>query len=238
MRSRLLACVAVSWLVPAAPAAARQPPAPPGPPSIVVTGQATLRRAPDRAFVTLGTETRAPKPEQAQSRNAEAMTRVRRAVQKAGIPDEAVRTLGFTLREDVQWNNGTRIPQGYVVTNSIEVRVDDLRTLGALIDRAIDAGANEVGGVRFDLQDRGEVEREALKRAVADARARADAAAAGAGLQVASIVRIEEQGRPSAPPMPVMRMAAASAQSEQTPVSPGEIEIESAVTLTAAIGPQ
>ncbi len=237
MRFEPPALVAVLALAMAPPSLAQQPP-PPAPPSIVVTGQATVRRAPDRAFVTLGTETRAPKPAQAQSANAEAMSRVRRAVQAAGIPAEAVRTLGFNLREDVQWNNGKRIPQGYVVTNSIEVRLDQLETLGSLIDRAVEAGATDVGGVRFDLKDRADAERDALRRAVADARARADAAADGAGLHVATVLRIEEQGRPSVPPVPMMRMAAVSASQDQTPVSPGEIEIESTVTLTAAVGPQ
>jgi uncharacterized protein YggE len=229
---------ALALVIAAPPAMAQAPPDSEASPRVVVQGQASVTRAPDRAFVTLNTETRAPKPEEAQRANAEAMTAVRHAVAAAGIPADAVRTLGFNLREDVAWNNGKRISQGYVVANSIEVRVDDLEGLGALLDRAVAAGANGAGALRYDLKDRAGAEREALRLAVADARARADAAAAGAGLRVTRVLRIEEQGGPSRPtPVPMMRMAAA-AVSEPTPVSAGEIEIASSVTLTAEIGPQ
>ena len=65
--------------------------------------------------------------------------------------------------------------------------------MGEILDLAVGSGATSVSGVRFDLKDRAAAEREALKRAVADARARADAAAAGAGVKVDRVLRIEEQ---------------------------------------------
>jgi uncharacterized protein len=226
-------------LVAAAPALAQEPPIPipPRPPIVVTSGHATVTRSPDRAVVTFTTETRAPKPAEAQRTNAAAMAQVQRAVLQAGVLAESVRTLGFNLREDVQWNAGKRVSQGYIVTNSIEVRVDDLDSLGGLLDRAVAAGANSVGGVRFDLKDRAAAEREALRLAVADARARADAAASGAELRVVQVLRVEESSQRAGPPIPVMRMAAASADAA-TPVSPGEIEIEASVTLTASVAPR
>ena len=220
MRCSSPSTLAALLLVSAAPALAQDPPAPP--PVVVTSGQATVTRPPDRAFVIFTTETRAPGPGDAQRQNAAAMTQVQQAVREAGVPAEAARTLGFNLREDVQWNAGKRVSQGYVVTNSLEVRVDDLLNLGRLLDRAVAAGANGVGGIRFDLKDRAAAEREALRLAVADARARAEAAASGAGLHVDQVIRIEESGPRAGPPVPVMRMAAASA--ETTPVSPGQIE--------------
>jgi uncharacterized protein len=215
---------------------AQAPPAPAGPTSVVVTvGHATIERAPDRAFVTFATETRGPKPADAQKRNAEAMTQVQDAVKRARISGDAVRTLGFNLREDFDFVNGKRVSRGYAVSNSVEVRVDDLEALGGLMDAAVQAGATGVSGIRFDLKDRTGVEREALRLAVADARARADAAAAGGGARVVSVVRIEEQGVAMPPqPMPMMRMAATAA-SDETPVSPGQIQIQASVTLTAAL---
>ena len=213
------------------------PPPPPGPPVVVALGHATIERAPDRAFVTFSTETRGAKPDDVQKQNAAAMTRVQEAVARARVPADAVRTLGFNLQEEFDWVNGKRVSRGYTASNSVEVRVDDLTTLGALMDAAVQAGATGVGAVRFDLKDRAGAEREALRLAVADARARADAAAAGANTRVAGIVRIEESGGPRGPtPVPMMRMAmAAAAQAPETPMAPGQIEIEASVTLTAAL---
>jgi hypothetical protein len=204
---------------------------------VVALGHATIERAPDRAFVTFSTEARGAKPDAVQKQNAAAMTAVQDAVAKAKVPADAVRTLGFNLQEEFDWVNGKRVSRGYTASNSVEVRVDDLTTLGALMDAAVQAGATGVSAVRFDLKDRAGAEREALRLAVADARARAEAAAAGASTRVVGIVKIEESGGPRGPaPMPVMRMAmAAPAQAPETPMAPGQIEIEASVTLTASL---
>jgi uncharacterized protein len=214
-----------------------QPPAPPGPPVVVASGVASVKRAPDQAFVTFTTESRASKPAEAQKLNAQAMTGVQAAVKQAGIPADAVRTLSFNLREDVDWVNGKRTPRGYVVANAIEVRVDKLEDLGTLLDAAVTAGATNVSSIRFDLKDRTGAEREAVRLAVADARARADAAADGAGARVSKVLRIEETSdRNVPPPVPMMRMAEARvAAAPETPVAAGEIEVRAMVTLTAAI---
>jgi uncharacterized protein len=225
-------------LLAAVPCAAQTAPAPAGPPVVVVNGTATVERAPDRAFVQLSTESRAPKPEEAQQRNAQAMTAVQQAVKKAGIASDAMRTLGVNLREDVDWANGKRVSRGYVVTNSIEVRVDDLDGLGKLMDAAVTSGATGIGDVRFDLKDRAGAEREALRLAVADAKSRAEAAAAGAGLRMGSILRIEEQGEQRTQPRPVMMRATAMAAGPPpppTPVEAGQIEIIANVVVTVSI---
>jgi uncharacterized protein YggE len=235
---RLLVLLSVAFLGIASSAArAQAPPPSPGPPLVVALGHATIERAPDRAFVTFSTETRGAKPDDVQKQNAAAMTRVQDAVTKAKVPADAVRTLGFNLREEFDWVNGKRVSRGYTASNSVEVRVDDLTTLGTLMDAAVQAGATGVSAVRFELKDRAGAEREALRLAVADARARADAAAAGANTRVVGIVRIEESGGPRGPsPVPMMRMAmAATAQAPETPMAPGQIEIEASVTLTAAL---
>jgi uncharacterized protein YggE len=218
----------------AAPVSA-QPARDPAPPMVSASGRATVKRAPDRAFVSFATESRAAKPEQAQRDNAAAMDKVRKALAAERIPDDAVQTTSFNLREDVDFVNGKRVPRGYVVSNVIEVRVDAIDQVGALLDKAVAAGATSIGGVRFDLKDRSGVEREALRLAVADARARAEAAAAGAHVRIVRIQSIEEQGGVDVP-RPLMRMEmAVAADAPQTPVAPGEIEIVATVRLTAII---
>ena len=223
----------------ASPASA-QPPRGPEPPTVVTNGRAIVKRAPDRAFVSFATETRASKPAQAQQANASAMEKVRGELRDQKIPDEAVRTTSFNLREDVDWVNGKRVPRGYVVSNVIEVRVDALDGLGSLLDQVVQAGATSVGGIRFDLKDRDGAEREALRLAVADARARAEAAASGAGVRVVRVQTIDEQGAVEIPrPMPMMRMQEAmAADAPPTPVAAGEIEIQATVRLTAIIEPR
>ncbi|HXE79741.1 MAG TPA: SIMPL domain-containing protein [Vicinamibacterales bacterium] len=200
---------------------------------IATQGRATVRRAPDRAFLVLATETNAPQPADAQKRNAELMTSVQEKL-KGQLPPDAIRTLSYSIQEEFDFAEGRRVSRGYRVSNAIEVRVDDLSRLGALIDLAVGSGATTVSHIRFDLKDREAVEREALKQAVANAWGRAQAAAAGANLELDGVLRIEEHGAPV--PLPVMqRTMAMESRAADTPIQPGEIEIEAAVTLTAGI---
>ncbi len=206
-------------------------------PRVVVTGEATLRAAPDRALITLAVESRDADPKAAQRRNASAMSAVQEKLAGAGVPREAVRTLAYDLELQVDYDHGKRIPRGYLARDSIEVRVDAIERTGEILDLAVAAGVNEVGGIRFELKDRTALEREALRQAVADARARAEAAAAGAGVAIAEVLRIEQQGTAVEPRRPqAMEMRVASAASApETPIRAGGIEVRAQVRLEAAI---
>jgi len=220
----------------AAPASAQEPPASPQVPSIVTTGEAVVRRAPDRAFLVAAVETRARDPKETQSQNAKAMNAVQARVVASGIPKDAVRTLGYNIQQEFDFVNGRRVPRGYVARNAVEIRVDALERLGELLDAVVQAGATNVSGVRFDLRDRAGAEREALRQAVADARARAEAAASGVGRTIDRVLRIDDTRREPPRPMPMAMMAREAAQADApTPVEPGEIEIHAQATLTVSI---
>jgi len=71
---------------------------------------------------------------------------------------------------------------------------------------------------------------------VADARTKAEAAASGANARLGRIIRVEEQGVVSRPPMPYMAVREASAQAADAPViSAGQLELRANVTLTAEL---
>jgi hypothetical protein len=89
--------------------------------------------------------------------------------------------------------------------------------------------------VRFDLKDRGTLEREALRLAVSDARARAEAAATGAGMSIDRVVRVEEQRQSFQPPMPFMAAREASQAGDAPPIAAGQMELRAQVTLTAVL---
>jgi len=201
-------------------------------PVITTTGSASLSLAPDLAWVSIAAEARADRPAEAQQRAAEAMTATQASLQAAGVPSAAIRTTGYSLRPNIQYEGGRSTILGYIASNQIEVRVDDLDRLGAVLDAAGGAGATTIAGLRFDLEDRTGAEREALRLAVEDALGKARAIASGAGVTLGPIVRIDEQGVSPPPPTYMMRAEAAPVQ---TPVSPGELEIVANVTLTVQI---
>jgi uncharacterized protein len=220
----------------AAPLAAQQEPNP-SLSTIITTGEATIHRVPDQAFVTVSVETRARLPKDAQKQNADAMTAVQQKLTEAGIQREAIRTTGYSIQQEFDFSNGRRVPRDYFARNGIEVRLDAVDRAGEILDLVVQAGATSVVGVRFDIKDRTMLERDVLMHAVEDARARADALAAGAGRTVDRVIRIDDTRQPRiVPPQPmVMRAAAAADNAATTPVEPGLIEIHGQVTLTVTI---
>jgi uncharacterized protein YggE len=220
------------------PALAQTPNPPPGPsaqPTVVTNGQAIVTARPDRAFVTIAAESRSRNSAEAQKQNAVAMTEVLQKMEQAGVPKDAIRTIGYELHPEFDYANGRQTFRNYVARNTVEVRLDDIDRVGVVIDAAAAGGATTITGVRFDVRNRAALERDALRQAVADARARAEAAAAGAGGTVDRILRIEEDGTPE-PPRPMMRMAAQSIERDtSTPVEPATIEIHARVTLTVSL---
>jgi uncharacterized protein YggE len=202
---------------------------------VVTNGEALVRRAPDRAFVTVTVETRAKSPRDAQRQNAEAMTAVQQRLDQARVPKDAMRTLGYDLQQEYDFPQGRRVPREFVARNAVEVRVDDIARVGELLDVAVQGGATSIGGVRFDIKERETVEREALRLAVADARTRAEAAASGAGRSLERVIKIEDSREPGIGiPRPMMSMAKVS-DAATTPVEPGLVEVRARVTLTASM---
>lgn len=231
----------LALLLLATPAVAQQgPPPPAGPPApvIVTLGDAVVKRAPDRAWVTIGAESRARTAAEAQRLNTDAMTAVIEQIKSSGIPADAVQTTGYNLQPEFDYAGGKQTLRGYVARNQVQVRVDALAKTGDVIAAAVATGATNVSGVRFDLKDRDGVEREALRLAVQDARGRATAAASGAGVTIDRILRIEEQREMVDIPRPMpmnMAMVESRAAQASVPIEAGDIEVRARVTLTVAI---
>lgn len=206
-------------------------------PTVVTKGEGIVQAVPDRAWITITAESRAGNPRDAQRRNAELMAPVLDKLRAAGIPAEAIRTIGYDLQQEWDFVNNRRVSRGYVARNNVEVRVDAIDRVGELLEIAVSSGATSVGGIRFDLKDRAKLEREALRLAVADARSRADAMAEGAGRTIDRVLRIEEQGIVTRPPVPFAAVAreVALQANDAPPISTGEMEIRTQVTLTAIL---
>ena len=189
--------------------------------------------APDMATMTLGVSTDAPRAADAQARNAKRMTEVVAALARAGLAGRDVQTSGLSLSPQYAYADG-QPPRltGYRASNGVTVRVRDLRRLAEAVDAAAAAGADEVGGVSFGLQDpqgsEDAARRDAVRRLQAQARLYADAA----GLRLVRLVNLSETGGYAPqPPRPMMAMRAKAAD-VATPVEAGELDVRVQVRAT------
>ena len=197
--------------------------------TIAMTGHGETRGAPDMAQVTAGVSTMAPTAAQALSANSSHMKGVFAALVKLGVPERNIQTSNFFVSP--QYSNGDnntpRRLTGYQVNNDVTVRLEDVGKLGGALDALVAAGANQINGVSFSIQNSAPLLEKARADAVADARARAETYAKAAGVTLGPILSISEGGA-EAPPRPMFRVAAIQAE---TRIAPGEQSVTADVTM-------
>ncbi|HEX6866519.1 MAG TPA: SIMPL domain-containing protein, partial [Caulobacteraceae bacterium] len=197
-------------------------------------GESTV--APDKATISLGVQTDAPTAAQAIADNANKMSRVIASLKKAGLTDREIQTSNLSLNPTYvyQENLPPRLT-GYQASNQVIVTVRELNRLGQVVDATVNAGATNVGGVSFGIDDPTEAENQARVKAVENLRAKADLYARAMGYRVARLVTLNEGSNYASPPPPAppMMMRAESAKYDvSTPVSPGETRVRVDISAT------
>ena len=204
------------------------------PTCIVVSGEAIVAAQPDTAVLHISVVTQNKNALEAQSENATRSDAVIRAVKAAAGAGAEVKTSGYVLTpQRVYRENQPPTITGYEVRNSVTVTMSDLTRVGAVIDAAAGAGANDVDNVTFTLRKDRQAKGEALSEATRAAIAKAQVLAQALGGRVTRVVEVREGGTP---PRPVYAMERADLRVAQaTPIEVGTLDIRSEVQLVAEI---
>ena len=195
------------------------------PDTVTTTGHGVVTVVPDEASVTAGVETRAASAVEALSQNAKLMSGVVAALKAAG--GSGLQTQQVSLSP--QTNSENQVT-AYVADDSVSAKAK-IAAAGALIDAAVGAGANTVDGPTLDVSDRDARYRDALGKAVEDARAKAEALAQAGGFGVGQVSSVTEETVSA--PVPVYE--AAVAKSTATPIEPGTQDVTADVSVTFRI---
>jgi len=208
--------------------------------SISVSGQGEASAAPDIATVNAGVQALAPTAIEAAKQNEALVSQVMAALKKQRIADKDIRTADYSIfserRRDPRDNGETTIT-GYRVSNSVQVTVRDLDTLGDVLGAVTNAGANAVNGIEFGIDDGTALEARARAAAMADARSQAEALAKLAGVELGDVLQISLSSGGGYPrPVAMARMAMADAAPAPAPsVSAGELNVSVNVQVIYAI---
>ena len=204
------------------------------PRTVSVTGSGEVAAEPDLAHVTLGVEARKPTMAEARAEVARTVDRVLALTRDLRIDPKLVNATRVQVQPEYSWNDKDRkrVLLGYLVSRQVQVEVRDLEQLGSLLERAVDAGVNQVNDPVLDSSRRKALEREAMAKAVEDARLNAETLARAAGAKLGSVRVLN--GSASAPPMPMYRrgaiaMADAAAAPPAETYEPGEMKFSAAV---------
>jgi len=212
------------------------------PRTIGVSGQGEVRAEPDRATVTLGVESRKPKLEDARAAVAKTVDAVLKLTRELKIDPKQVRSTRINVQPEYNWganNANERTLIGYLVSRQVEVELHDLEKLGQLLERATDLGVNQMGDPRLDSSKRQDLVREALAKAVVDARQNAEVIAKAAGARLGNARTINANTEFSQPPVPLARAMAMDAKAAGgAPYQSGEMTFNATVNVQYDLIPQ
>lgn len=216
-------------------------------PGISVTGHGEARGAPDIARVTIGIEVRAQAAAEATEQANRQASAITAAITGSGVAAPDIQTQNFSINFEQQPEpyppqpsaaaaaTAAEAPRGfYRVSNSLLVTVRDVSKLGAVLGAATGAGANNIWGITFEIDDSTKLEAQAREEAVKEARARAEQLASLAGVKLGKVVSVSELGGGGAPMSGGAQFNMKAARSD-VPVQGGELTISQDVQVLFSI---
>jgi uncharacterized protein YggE len=231
LRPTLAAAAIAATLAAASPALAQDNKMPR---LISLSGNGEVRRAPDIAFVTTGVLSQGTTAAEALAANTSAMNALFAALKDGGIAEKDVQTSNFMVqpRYNFQENKAPELV-GYDVSNNVTITVRKIGDLGALLDKVVQAGSNQINGIGFDVSEPSASLDQARKLATEDATRKAKIYAEAMGVTLGPVMSISE-GVSYQPPMPMARgkVMMADAAAAPVPVAAGEQRLSVDVNIT------
>jgi len=189
---------------------------------------------PDMATISAGVTTEAMTAVAALSQNSTQMRRVIDRIKSLGVDEDDIQTTGINLNARYDYDQPSRqqVFRGYQVSNRVSVKLRDIDEVGAVLDALVAAGANDLNGPSFSLEDDAAAKAAARRSALDRAKAQALDYARWAGYSNVRLLEVSEsiQGRG---PIPYAQndVVLTAARSESAPVQPGRVSTGISVTV-------
>lgn len=199
--------------------------------TISVNGEGEASAAPDMAVVTLGVQCDALTAAEALRQNSADMTATIDKLKKLGVAERDIQTSGLSVNPRYDYEKNRARPEviGFTASNTVTVRLRDLSAAGAVIDQAVQSGANTLSGVSFAFSDPKPLIDKARRAAVADAQAKAALLTDAAGVRLGKLLTIQDGY--AAAPQPKMYSARMEMADASVPLQAGESSVNVTVSM-------
>jgi uncharacterized protein YggE len=209
-------------------------PAPVVPGTITVTGMGEASGAPDVANLTLGVQIVDADIKAAFAGANAQIEQVIDAIVAVGVAESDIRTSGLNIYQEQQPmgpESGATTASRYYVSNQVLVTVRDITKVADVINAAVEAGANNLYGLDFSIDDHAALETTAREDAFADAQERATALATLAGVTLGEVQSITEMNNGGFfPPTADRAMGGGGAA-----IQPGQLQVNVQLQVTFGI---
>ena len=211
--------------------------------TITVSDKGEVYARPDLAITTFSVITEKKTVSEALSENTEKMNTIIDSMKEQGVEDKDLKTTSFNIHPRYEWYDetkfypqGRRVLVGYEVRQSLQVKIRDMEKIGEIIQKATDAGADQVGDLQFTIDNQDEFKKQARGEAIEKAKAKAEELATQLGVRLVRIVNFSERGIiPYALPYYELEKAIGMGEGEMPEIETGENKIEVNVTITYEI---
>jgi uncharacterized protein YggE len=202
---------------------------------ITVVGNGEVSLVPDVAQVNLGAEASAATVSEAKAQVDRQVDAILSALKELGIPGKDIQTSSYSIYLDreptpVMREGEPSADARYRVSNTLRVIIHEIDMVGEVLDAVVEAGANQVYGVQFTVENDEEWQSKARAEAVANARERATELAALHAVELGDVLTVSEVIGGGTVPMVAYERAAMGGG-----IAPGELELSMQVQVTYAI---
>ncbi len=206
---------------------------------ISVDGQGKVTLKPNIAIANIGVDITTVSLTDATAQSNSKMTAVIDKLKSLGIDEKDIQTTNYNLypiTQQPQKPDGSGTPgiAGYRVSNQVRVTVRKTADLGKVLDAAVGAGANNIYGVTFGVDDLTPYQQQARAAAIKDAQDKASQLAKTANIQLGPVIAISE-GSQSPSPVRFAATAFSAAGASDVPVQTGEMQVTVDVTVRFGI---
>ncbi len=197
--------------------------------TVTASGSGESVAAPDVAEMYFGVTVQSDEAGDALSKANAIAEEVAAAVKGAGVASEDIQTANVSVYPEQSYSGDKPVITGYRASIQVRAKIRDIEKIGDVIGAASEAGANEIGGPSFMLDDDADVRNEAIELAIADARERAEVMAKAAGKDLGEIISVSETGLST----PIYYRAAAESMDAagSVAIEPGQLDITASVTV-------
>ena len=200
--------------------------------TFTVTGEGKAIVRPDIATVSVGVQAQESSVKTVQSELNKTVNAVSAAIKKAGVDGKDIQTSNYSINPMYDYSGRTQRITGYQASSNLTIKVRNIDNANGVIDAATQAGATDVGGISFDVDDKTKVQNQARELAVADAKKKAADAARIAGFSLGKIINYSENfGDAPRPYMMTAKAEGGGDASTPTQIEPGSSEVVVTVSL-------
>lgn len=193
-----------------------------------------IELAPDIAVIGAGVTTEAPSAVEAMRRNSSEMRRVIERIKALGVAEKDIQTSGISLyaRYDYDQGQQRQIFRGYQASNRVSVKLRAIERTGEVLDALAAAGATDLSGPSFSVEDDSAAKEAARTRAFKRGHAQALAYAMMGGYDDVRLVYISEAIAVNGPvPMVAEKGLRVDSMQASVPVQPGLVSSGVSITV-------